>query len=251
MKFVFDRETPVAFQIGDFNEILFVVVNGSRLARLQTELTSGPGGLTESEFMLPYVGSSRRGLSVFDVPASGIESLDLRFYDFSHGHIAVPMLAKKDPAAAKPIAAAKNEVLEASAWSVRKDKTGAPDGMTFVRVDLRARSVWPFEVDATAFDLKARKGQKMKVPSLGRWEDIRGRVTLVVEGDQSLAASDTSPLADATILLPDPPVGDELLFLAPESARPLELRLQFEKIGVPGRSEPVQPKALSLRLEPK
>lgn len=251
MSFVFERETPVAFQIGDFREILYVVVNGSRLARLDPDSVSGPGGLTEKEFMLPYVGSSRRGLVLFDVPASGIETLDLRFYDFTHGHLSVPILVKPAPAADKPLASGKNQILEASVWSVRKDKTGAPEGMAFVRVDLRARSTWPVEVDASAFDPKVQKPHKVKVPSLGRWEDIRRLSTLALDSDRTAEAHESSVLADSTILLPDAATGDDLVFLVPDGATPRELRLGFEAVSVPGKSDPVKPTPLKLPLGQK
>jgi hypothetical protein len=237
MQYVFERETPVEFHIGDFREILFVVANGSRLGRLNAELTSGPGGLTEKDFKLPYLGSSRRGVAVLDVPAS-IESLDLRFYDFSHGHMAIPMLAKKDAPASRPIATAENGILEVEVWSVKRDRG-------LVRVEMRARSVWPYEVDATAFDAEARKGQKMKVPSLGRWEDVSKLVSIVADGETAVPPAEAAD----TILLPDAATGAELVFAAPESARSLELRLDFVKIGVPGRSDPVLPKPLTIPLE--
>lgn len=244
MSYVYGTERPVAFHIGDFNEILFAVVNGSRLARLQTELTSGPGGLTEREFKLEYLGSSRRGVAVFDVPASGIESLEMRFYDFSHGHIRLPLL-RKDGAAPKPVASAKNELLEAEVRSFRKDPTGAPDGMTFVRVDLGARSVWELEVDATAFDPKAKKDDRTRVPTLGRWEDLDRLISLVVDGDSAVAPRS----AASAILLPDATTGEELVFLVPKSAKSLELRIDFVPMGVPGREDPLLPAPIVLALE--
>lgn len=251
MSYVFGREQPVAFEIGSFHEILHGVVNGSRLARLDAELTASPGGLSEKPFRLEYFGSSRRGVAVFDVPASGIETLDFRFYDLTHGHIALPLLARKEAApAVKPVAGpAKNELLGAEVRGVRKVKKGAPDGMSFVHVDLLAHGVWSIETDATAFDPKAKKGQKMRVPTFGRWEDLHRLVSLVVDGESAASPLEASLLGNEAFLLPDVPTGNELVFLVPDSAKSLEVRLDFVPMGVPGRADPLLPAPITLPIE--
>ncbi len=251
MRYVYEREAPVAFHIVDFREILYVVVNGSRLARLEPELTSAPGGLTEKDFWLPNLGSSRRGVAVFDVPAAGIETLDFRFYDLTHGHIALALLARKEAGpAAKPVAGpAKNQLLGAEVRGVRKVKKGAPDGMSFVHVDLLAHGVWSIETDATAFNPKAKKGEKMRVPTFGRWEDLHRLVSLVVDGESAASPLEASLLPNEAMLLPDVATGNELVFLAPDSAKSLEVRLDFVPMGVPGRADPLLPVTLTLPIE--
>ena len=74
------------------------------------------------DFKLERIGSVIRGNLVFEMPAEELRSLDLRFYDYAHGHMAVPIARGRAPRGIpKPLAAPlKNEVLEVAAYGVTK-----------------------------------------------------------------------------------------------------------------------------------
>ena len=240
-QYAFGNEVPVAFRIDDLREIFFAVVDGARLGRFDAELSALPGGLLEQQpLLLPYVGSQRRGTAVFEIPAQECTMLDLRFYDFTHGHIAVPLLRRAAQADSAPLASLRNELMEVAVFAALRDGER-------VFVDLRARSVWPLEVDATAFDPAAKSGARMQTPTLGRWQDVQDTVLLHVDG----AETGLRPLQPAdTLLLPDVAVGDGVSFVVPATAQSLELRISYPTMSVPGRGEPLQPAPLRIPLGP-
>src|SRR6185503_11540756 len=100
------------------------------------------------------IGATITGNVVFAMPPGQPKSIELRFYDYAHGHFVIPLLGGAEATAAaqaKPLSAPlKNEVVEIAPFAFDKsDAVGdrkAPAGMTFVSVDLRARST--FTVDA-------------------------------------------------------------------------------------------------------
>src|SRR5258705_9884762 len=78
------------------------------------------------------------------------------------------------PPEAKPLVPLQeNEVLEAGLYRSEKKKEiagkTAPDGMTWLVVELRARSRMFTESDATAFDPKTKPGDKLQIGTGSDW----------------------------------------------------------------------------------
>jgi hypothetical protein len=154
----------------------------------------------------------------------------------------------------KPISAPQGgDVLEVAAFGVRRDQelagTKAPDGMTFITVDVRARSLVTLDGDATVYDPKARPGSKMKIGTVADWKDSRKYIQLVVDGEYGYPPLDQrATLPQQPRFLPDLMTGGDVVFLAPESCTSLELRCDFPNAAIPGRGV-VRPKGLTLTVE--
>lgn len=210
-----------AYSVADAGNNLYLIVNGKTLSRVDPELSGGPGGLLEGRaILLPRHGSVRRGNLVFQVPSSGLESLDLHFYDFRHKPSIFPLLTRPAEVPEKPIVpAAKNEILEVGVYRVLRGK--APDGMAGIIIDLRARSLADVDVEGA------------RVGVAGDIEDAWKGLRLVSDGGHESAPEGQS-LPGAPRFLPDVATGWDLLFFVPEKAVDLELRWNFPDIGLPG-----------------
>src|SRR6185436_680596 len=118
-----------------------------------------PGHVQTTGFSLERLGSRARGNLVFAIPEIGVESLDLRFYDYAHGHMSVTLKAGKVQAEKPLVPLQENEVLEGGLFVAERGTPVA--GMTLLVVEFRARSRMFTEGDATAFDPKAKPGDKL------------------------------------------------------------------------------------------
>ena len=120
---VYQKQVPTEYQVPNVGDNLYLLVNGSRVARLRTDAGDLPGHLPVKDFKLPRIGSKLRGNIVFDVPAEGLRTAELRFYDYAHGHMKIPLVGTAGDVAGaeKPLAPPlKNEVVEAAAYGVQK-----------------------------------------------------------------------------------------------------------------------------------
>ncbi|HVR76041.1 MAG TPA: hypothetical protein VMT52_17045, partial [Planctomycetota bacterium] len=195
------EKVPTEYRIPNLADHLYLVVNGSRLERLLPEAGTIAGHLPVRDFRLERIGSRIRANVIFSVPADGVESLDLRFYDYAHGHIAMALRSRDagmEPAA-KPVAPPqRNEVLEAAVYGLEKlgdlDGRAAPAGMEFLAVDFRARSLFLVDGDATAFDPKARPGARRMIGTVADWLESRKYVQLLADGEIAY-----SPLPESTL----------------------------------------------------
>ena len=162
-----------------------------------------------------------KGNAVFEVPAEGIVSLDLRFYDSLRGNIVLPLLA---PAEArpepKPLAApVRNAVLEAGVFGLEKAASSAGrdalPGMTFVTVDLRGRSL---------LTLASKEGP---VATVADWLESRRYIQLVIDGEYAYAPLPESSMPAEPRFLPDVMTGGLLVFCVPEARQSIELRCEL------------------------
>jgi hypothetical protein len=249
------KAVPTIYKIPNIADHLYLVIDGRRLARLHPDARTMTSHVPVIDFTLDRIGSHIRGAVVFDIPAADAGSLELRFYDYAHGHFHALLAGPSPPAEqVKPILpAAKNEVLEVAPYGLNKDPKladlSAPDGMTFVRVDVRARSLFTVDADGTAFDPKAKAGARIKIGNVADWKESRRYLQLVADGEYGFAPLEQSSLPPEPRFLPDLPTGGEVVFLAPEKASSLELRCDFPnaRSSIDGRE--FRPQGLTLLLE--
>jgi hypothetical protein len=241
------NQVPTQYRIPNLADHLYLVLDGVRVSRLLKDADELPGHLPVKGFQLDRLGSRLRGNLVFEVgPAA---SLELRFYDYAHGHWTLP-LRGKPPEPAKPVQPLQsNDVVEAGvfAWSRAKERKGmaAPEGTTWIVAEFRARSMLFTEGDATAFDPKAAPKSKLKIGTVSDWKDSTRHLTLVADGERAFDSPETP---EAPRFLPDLFTGFEVAFLAPEKASSVELRADFPNALLPdGRT--VRPKPLVFLLE--
>jgi Mg-chelatase subunit ChlD len=255
-----DQKVPTEYQIPNLADHLYAVIDGRRLARVHPQGAEQPGHVPVKDFKLPKIGASITGNVVFALPpgtgAQDLKSIEVRFYDYAHGHFSVPLLAASEVAQEKPVSAPQvNEVLEVGVYGIGKEKTlsgrGAPEGMTFVTVDLRARSKFTVDADANAFDPKARPGQKTKVGHVADWKESRRYLQLVADGEYAYMPEPQTQLPEEPRFLPDVMTGDTLVFLAPADTKSLELRCDFPNAKASTGGAVFRPKGITLALEGK
>ncbi|HEV7300281.1 MAG TPA: VWA domain-containing protein [Tepidisphaeraceae bacterium] len=252
-----ERQTPTEYRIPQLGDHLYVVVNGRQTARLHPLANDLPGHVPAADFSLERIGSTVRGNAVFKLPAGEVETLEVRFYDYAHGHFTLPLvvpaggsLASTEKPLAEPV---KNEVLNAAVYGIQKqpklaDRT-APPSMQYITVDFRATSEFATEADASAFDPKAKPGAKMKVGTVADWTDAMKYATLVVDGEYGYAAiTELSPLGESPRFLPDLPTGGTIAFLAPAETKSIELRCDVPNAKTP-EGKVIRPKGLTLPIE--
>jgi hypothetical protein len=245
------KQVPTAYKIPNLADHLYLVVDGSRLSRLHPSANQMAGHVPVNDFTLEQIGSIIRGNIVFEIPDSA-SSMELRFYDFAHGHMVLPLGPAVAPA--KPLASPmENEVLSAAVYGVEKltelkgHKLSA--GMNFVRVDFRATSRFTTDADATAFDPKASKGQKLKLGTVADWTDAMKYATLVVDGQYGyIPIADAGTLGPAPRFLPDIPTGGYLTFMAPAECTSIELRCDFPNARTPD-GKVIRPKGMTLPIQ--
>ena len=255
-----DQKVPTEYQIPNLADHLYAVIDGRRLARVHPEGAEQPGHVPVKDFKLPKIGASITGNVVFALPAGtktdAPKSIEVRFYDYAHGHFSVPLLGTPEVAQDKPVSPPQaNEVLEVAAFDLKRAPTlggqQAPAGMTWVTVDLRARSKFTVDADAAAFDPKARPGQKTKVGHVADWKESRRYLQLVADGEYAYMPEPQTQLPEEPRFLPDVMTGDTVVFLAPADAKSLELRCDFPNAKASTGGAVFRPKGMTLALEGK
>ena len=250
------RQIPTEYVVPNLPDNLYLVVNGARVAQVLPDVTSLPGHLPTKPLKIEKLGQVVRGNVVFVLPPEPVTSLELRFYDFAHGHFAMPIVGAAPSAADKPVSPPqKNEVIEAAIFAVTKpDAIGgkpAPPGMRYVAIDLRARSALSTKADATAFDPKAGSGDTIEVGTVADWQESRKYAQLVADGRYAyLPLAEGSELAPQPRFLPDLMTGGTLAFLVPTGVQSLELRCDFPNAKLPG-GRIIRPGGLLLPAEGK
>ena len=230
-----ERNVPTEYRIPQMADHLYVVINGRELARLVIPASETPGHIPLTNFRLPKIGDKIGGAAVFDVPADGLENLELRFYDYAHGNMAMPLAVRTSDTAtaeAQPVSPLrKNAVLEAGVYQLSRTAQcagkQAPAGMTFITVDLRARSLTTIQAEADQLDPRTAKGAKLKVGTVADWTESRKYLHLIVDGQYSYDPLPASTLAEAPRFLPDLMTGGQVVFLCPAITASLELRCDF------------------------
>jgi len=244
------NQVPTIYRVKDLGDHLYVVVNGVRASRLFPDASLLPGHVKTAMFELDRLGARVRGNLVYEIPETP-GRLDLRFYDYAHGHMALLLRPGEVPEAKPVVPLKENEVLEAGVFGVERLKDRpAPEGMAWMAVELRARSRMVTESDATAFDPKAKPGDKIQVGTVSDWTDLKKHLNVLVDGSRSIGAADVADLGEAPRFLPDVLTGGRALFLVPKQSASLELRCDFPNARLPS-GQVVHPAALQFLLEGK
>lgn len=267
MTLVHEHEMPTEYRIENLADHVYIVVDGVRLGRLHPEAAELPGHLPVAPVRLERLGVRRRGNLVFELPVADPGTLELRFYDFAHGHMDVPLTQYAEPAEAAddepvspPVA---NEIVEVGVYGVRTmavlGERAAPAGMTFLALDFRARSMFRYEADASAFDPAAEPGARTEVGTVADWLEAHRYMHLVVDGvyayrpesGDAEAGAPLTTLPSEPRFLPERMTGGRVVFLIPEDFESLALRGDFPNARLPdGRTIRPEPIDLPLRGVP-
>lgn len=252
MSLVRDLEVPTEYRAANLSDHVYVVVNGDRLARLVAEADQLPGHLRVVRFGLNRKGDRARGNLVFALPTvEAVRSLELRFYDYAHGHFTIALQGEPPPAAAPVGAFQSNQVLEAGIFAVAKpaslDRRTAADGKQFVVVELRARSCVTLTADATAFDPQAAKGNVLSIGTFADWQDAPSHVHVLLDGEVALAPI-RNEFSRVPRFLPDVWTGGWTAFEVDARARSLELVVECPNARL-SSGETVRPRPLRFALE--
>jgi hypothetical protein len=247
------NQIPTMYKVKEMGDHLYLVVNGNRVSRLYPDASSLPGHLGTTGFSLERLGSRARGNLVYEIPAEGVETLDLRFYDYAHGHMNVVLKpgAAREPKPISPLQ--ENDVLEAGVFRVDRAKElggkAAPAGMSYLTVEIDARSRMFTEGDATAFDPKAKPGDKLKIGTVSDWTDLRKHFHVLLDGTRSYAPQELE-IGESPRFIPDLLTGGTVVFLVPANAQSVEIRCDFPNARLPD-GQVVHPKALVFPVEGK
>jgi hypothetical protein len=226
-------KAPVpTYMVGNLADEVYLVIDGRKVAGLAPEADGQPGVVAYKLFRVA-IRQPTSGNLVFVIPGStDPASLDLRFYDSAFGDLVVPLKSPEPAVAEAPKSPPlRNEVVEAGVFAVESaatiDGSAPPPGMTWLKADLRMRSLVTFEADAQGFDPTASRGQKLKVVTVADWTESRKYVQMVVDGEYGYTPEPSSDLAEEPRFLPDIFTGGSLVFLVPAQHSSLELRCGF------------------------
>ena len=247
MTLIQSNQVPTLYKIPQLGDHLYLVVNGNRVSRLPADAATLPGHVGTTGFLLDRLGTRLRGNLVYEIPVEGAGPLDLRFYDYAHGHMALTLRPGAKVEATPAVPLQENEVLEAGIYRVERKPASA--GMSAVRVEIGARSRMFTEGDATAFDPKAKPGDKLKIGTVSDWTDLRKHCHALVDGTRSYGPQ-VLEIGEAPRFLPDVMTGGAVVFLVPEKTQSLEIRCDFPNARLPDGTV-VHPKALSFLIEGK
>lgn len=228
-----NQQKTVAYKIPDLAEHVYLVLNGRTVVRAWREAASLPGNLKLRDFGLAALGDSTRGNLLFELPKDvKVQSLGLRYYDLTHGHFNAQVFGKA-PELPKALLgySDRNEVLEMAGYALERSTElagrKAPAGMTFVTLDVRARSTYKTEADATAFDPRAKPGAKSLEGIFVDWNESRKYLHLVADNEYAYLPEPQTTLPEVPRFLPDVMTGGSVVFLIPEKVKSLELYADF------------------------
>ena len=241
------------YRVPDLADNLYLVADGKTLYRLWQK-ADVPGALKQRNFSV-VPGSPLHGVLLFDLPVKGtFTRLELRFYDFAHGHWVLPLQISAQPLSElKPVAAPqRNEVLETAVYDLHTDGqihgVGAPAGLTFVSLNLQARSTVTTEANASAFDPHAAPDAKAVVGTVADWKESRKYLQMIVDGEYAWPVIDLTDLRKEPRFLPDVFTGGNVVFLVPEKHTSLELRCDFPNAKLT-TGKVIRPAGLTTLLE--
>src|SRR5688500_7125368 len=122
---IYDKQVPTEYQVPNLADHVYLVIDGISVARLHPKADELPGHVKVKEFKLERIGEKRRGNLVFDAPMAEAKSVELRYYDYAHGHFTLKLAGTDETFAAneqlKPIQQpGKNEVVEAGVFTLDK-----------------------------------------------------------------------------------------------------------------------------------
>lgn len=240
------------YLIPNLGDHLYTVVNGKHMSRIYTGEETIPGQLPVNPLSLPYLGMRKEGTLVFELQDEAMDSIQLRMYDYAHGHDQYDLLGTP-PSADEPVfPTASNKVVNVGIFEfIQTDTiagTKADPGTTFAVIDLRATSKFTIDGDATAFDPHAKPGSRIEIGTVADWLEADKYNHLIVDGQYAY-----KPLKDLSLLeanprfLPDLKTGNRLVFQIPADHQSLTLRADFPNAKLPDGTL-IRPEPISFEL---
>lgn len=231
--------TPAQYQVPKLADNLYGVADDSRV--LHRAKIDAAGLLSFDEISLEKQNDTIGGKIVYEVPADALpHDVKLRFYDFAHGNIVIPILSGSFESAKPVVPAQHNQVVDAAIYGLKKlaamNDQSAPQGKTFLQIDLRARSTMVSSVPASGFDFHAAPGAKINVDTVADWKESRKYMQIVADGEHSYLPFAGGDLPEEPRFVPDLMTGGTVVFLVPQSAKSLELRCDFPNAALPDGS---------------
>jgi hypothetical protein len=245
------QDLPTKYLVPDLGDHLYAVIDGRRLGRIAEGAQGIPGHLPVAPFGLERPGSRATGSAIFTIPDRPFREAILVFYDFNRGSVEFPLVSAGPLEEEKPREAKRNEVVELGLFGLSKAQAigdrKAPAGQTFLRIELRARSLMTIEADASSYE--SGGASKFTMGTVADWKESRRYTQVVADGEHALFALPASELAEEPRFLPEPFTGGELLFLIPEKTSSLELRCDFPNAVSSTGGGVFKPSAIVFALE--
>jgi hypothetical protein len=199
-------DADVAYLVPSFFDHAYLLVDGASVALdALTEKVEGGYGL-KKEFALPKLGDVKRVRLVYLVPEKS-KNLAFQFFDYSYGHILVPLagdlkLAAGAAGAPKGLGSLKDEYLELAATAIDfkpayKDEE-APEGWRYAVVKLSGKSLSEgniVQVEPTEYAWLATKAGHIYYAAGGSTTD-EGFVRFTPEFSQSQEMAFVVPAAE-------------------------------------------------------
>jgi hypothetical protein len=150
-------ETP--YLVPDLPKHLHLLIDNRYVAHLDPATGRLPEALPSPRLMIERYDQEVRGTVAFAVPTAPFRSLALQFYDFTQGHITLPVYGAPPAPAERPVAGpARNQILAASVYGAQNvaeaGTAQAPADSRFLLVDVGVTSLAPgqiAQVDLTKF----------------------------------------------------------------------------------------------------
>jgi hypothetical protein len=227
-----ERGLATAYGVPDLAMHLYLVTDAARLGELRGNLDDGSGHASLSSVILGKPGATVTGDIVFEIPAGKYTGADLCFFDDTAGDF---KLALAGPAPVdRPLRPAqKNAVGEFALYSFTDPdrRVTAPPGFRVVAVDLRARSAWMNDKEASAYDPSIAPGTTIKRVNLLDWPEARQYLAVVADGAYACPPVYGGELPDAPRFIPEFFTGWRITFFVPAEAKSLELWAEMPHAG--------------------
>ena len=245
------QSTPAQYQVPNLTDNLYGVANDSRVLK-RPRIDAG-GLLSFDQLSLEKQNDTIGGKIVYEVSRNALPAdVKLRFYDFAHGNIVVPILSSSFDGGKAISPPQHNQVIDGAVFAVQKSASrngqNALAGRTFVNIELRGRSTMVTRADAAAFDFHAKPGTKIDVGTIADWKESRKYVQLVLDGEYSYAPLPDSAIPEEPRFLPDVMTGGTLSFVVPAGYKSMQLRCDFPNAALPDGSV-VRPPGLTFAIE--
>jgi len=239
---VFDLGYQEAILIASLQRQLYLLANGVAVLRAAD---AGEAPLN-GEIILPRIQSRAEFALSYPVPADGVESLSLHYYHDEYAPVTIALLGEAADTTAQapmqPIQA--NALMEIGVFGVETAREwngqAAPDGMTWLAVDLRGRGLWSIEADALALDRAADPEERVRLPKVMEYVQAAGLLQVVVDGEYAFVRDpDLGALSANPAFLPDAMAGGVGVFPIPEGVESVVLEVHFPEFRGPGIDDPI------------